>query len=89
MECQRKMSAPSCSLESLCKWQPITIVDILPWRENGVKIIVHEIKIQIRSLRPNCLWPSHLGKALCENGQPTLSSAQNGPLDHLFIVRVD
>lgn len=33
------------------------------------KIIVHEIKIQIRNLRPNCLWPSHLGKVLRKSGQ--------------------
>lgn len=55
--CQRKnMWVPSRLLESLCKWQPIKTVIILPWRENGLKKTErHEIKIQIRNLDPNWL----------------------------------
>ena len=51
---EKNIRMPSCLLETLCKWQPIKMVIILPWRENGLKKIkAHEIKIWIRNLGPN------------------------------------
>lgn len=38
---EKNICMPSCLLESLCKWQPIKIVIILPWRENGLKKSKH------------------------------------------------
>ena len=38
---KKNIRVPLCLLESLCKWQPIKMVIILPWRENGLKKSKH------------------------------------------------